>query len=439
MNEFKKVSFYTLGCKLNFSETSTLARQFENAGYAKVKFDELPDVFVINTCSVTQNADKECRQIVNRAMRVNPNATVAIIGCYAQLKPNEIATIPGVDVVLGAKEKFDVVNYITQNSKKKSASIFNSEIKSVKSFIASWSENDRTRTFLKVQDGCDYFCAFCTIPLARGFSRSNTVSETLEVAKKISNKAIKEIVLTGVNIGDFGKHHNEQFITLIKQLDELNGIDRFRISSIEPNLLSNEIIEFVAQSKKFVPHFHVPLQSGNDRLLHLMRRRYNKALYASRIEKIKSFMPNACIGVDVISGFPTESENDFNETFKFLNELPVSYLHAFTYSERQNTTAVRLQEIVPNEIRLERTKKLNILSEKKRRAFYESQLSSTCKVLFETENNNGYLSGYSENYIRVQIPYENHFVNSIQDVKLQIINNEGNVNGELINLTQFSN
>lgn len=433
MNQFKKVSFHTLGCKLNFSETSTIGRLFEGAGYAKVDFQDCPDVFVINTCSVTQNADKECRSIVNKAMRINPNAFVAIIGCYAQLKPQEISTIKGVDVVLGANEKFNILDYIDQNGKKEKALIQNDEIKNVKEFIPSYSYGDRTRTFLKVQDGCDYFCAFCTIPLARGFSRSHTIEETLKVAKEVEKTGVKEVVLTGVNIGDFGKHHNENFLQLIQSLDKLKGIERFRISSIEPNLLTDEIISFVASSERFVPHFHVPLQSGNDRILHLMRRRYNRDLYASRVEKIKTLLPNACIGVDVITGFPSESDEEFEDSYNFIRDLPVSYLHAFTYSERNNTTAIRIKEIVPVQVRQERTKRLNILSDKKRRAFYETQFNSVQEVLFEAENNEGKIHGFTSNYVKVALPYNENLVNTIQQVQLHDKINNGAVEAAFVN------
>ncbi len=432
MNQYKKVSFHTLGCKLNFSETSTIARLFENAGYAKVEFSDLPDVYVINTCSVTNNADKECKQLVKRAMKINPNAFVAIIGCYAQLKPAEIAAIPGVDLVLGANEKFNLLEYIDSTGKKEIPEIQNQEIKITKNFVPSFSFGERTRTFLKVQDGCDYFCAFCTIPLARGFSRSDNVEKTLKVADEVIKTFVKEIVLTGVNIGDFGKHHNQNFLQLVKALDETVGEHRFRISSIEPNLLSDDIIAFVAGSKKFVPHFHVPLQSGSDKILSLMRRRYNSTLYASRIATIKKLMPDACVGVDVITGFPSETEEDFLTTYSFLQSLDISYLHVFTYSERANTTAIRINEIVPLPERQKRTKMLNILSDKKRRAFYESQLGKTKTVLFETEEENNTISGFTENYVKVTLPFDPELINTTKKITLSSVNGNGHVNGEFI-------
>lgn len=437
MNQYKKVSFHTLGCKLNFSETSTIARLFESAGYAKVDFAHHPDVYVINTCSVTQNADKECRQLVRKAMKINPHAFVAIIGCYAQLKPAEIAGIPGVDLVLGANEKFNIVDYIEANGKKNAvARVENKEIKHTREFIPSWSFGDRTRTFLKVQDGCDYFCAFCTIPLARGFSRSHNVEETLKAAHQVAQTGVKEVVLTGVNIGDFGKHHNQNFLQLVKALDaSVDGVERFRISSIEPNLLSDEIIEFVAGSKKFVPHFHIPLQSGSDKILHLMRRRYQSDLYASRVNKIKTLMPDACIGVDVITGFPSETEEDFQTTYHFINGLPVSYLHVFTYSERANTTAIRINEVIPMPERQKRTKMLNILSEKKKRAFYESQVGKTKTVLFETEDENGHFTGFTENYVRVTVPVS-EVANQLHQVRLNKITPDGLMQSELMSELQ---
>lgn len=403
---------------------------FENSGYAKVDFSDVPDVYVINTCSVTQNADKECRQLVKRAMKINPNAFVAIIGCYAQLKPTEIAEIPGVDLVLGANEKFNLLEYIDQTEKKQKAQIQNEEIKTAREFVPSFSFGERTRTFLKVQDGCDYFCAFCTIPLARGFSRSNNISKTIEYAKQVIATGVNEIVLTGVNIGDFGKHHNENFLQLIKALDALDGNHRYRISSIEPNLLSDDIIEFVAHSQKFVPHFHIPLQSGSDKILHLMRRRYNAGLYASRVNKIKLLMPDACIGVDVITGFPSESEQDFMDTYSFIQELPVSYLHVFTYSERANTTAIRINEVVPLQERQKRTKMLNILSDKKRRAFYESQNGKCKTVLFESEEDNGKISGFTQNYVKVLMPFDQSLVNTFHKIHLTGISAEGHMFAE---------
>ncbi|MFI5204301.1 MAG: tRNA (N(6)-L-threonylcarbamoyladenosine(37)-C(2))-methylthiotransferase MtaB, partial [Flavobacteriales bacterium] len=402
MNHVKKVSFYTLGCKLNFSESSTLARSFEKEGYARVELDDSPDVVVINTCSVTDHADKKCRNLVNRARRANPNAFVAVIGCYAQLKPEEIASIPGVNLVLGANEKFDLLSYVNTPAHSNNVRVENKEIKQANQFYPAFSFGDRTRSFLKVQDGCDYFCSFCTIPLARGFSRSASIEKTMEQAREAASTGVKEVVLTGVNIGDFGKQHNETFFSLIKELDTIEGIERFRISSIEPNLLSDEIIRFVSASKKFVPHFHIPLQSGSDKLLALMRRRYKRELYTNRVNLIKTLMPHACIGVDVITGFPGETEEDFMDTYTFLNELNVSYFHVFTYSERDNTTAVRLPNVVAEKIRQERTKMLRILSEKKKRAFYQSQTNKEHLVLFESEDEDGHLYGFTSNYVKVR-------------------------------------
>jgi threonylcarbamoyladenosine tRNA methylthiotransferase MtaB len=418
MNQYKKVSFHTLGCKLNFSETSTIARQFTEAGYAKVEMEENPDVLVINTCSVTDAADQKCRNIVRRAIRQNPEVFVAVIGCYAQLKPQEIAAIEGVNVVLGANEKFNIVQHVEQLHQEPKGVVLSGEIKDVKAFIPSFSQGDRTRTFLKVQDGCNYFCAFCTIPLARGRSRSATIAETLEQAKAAAALGAKEIVLTGVNIGDFGTANGETFLDLIKAMDSLDGVDRFRISSIEPNLLSDEIIHFVAQSKKFMPHFHIPLQSGSDEVLQKMRRRYRTDLYRQRIASIKSLMPNACIGVDVIVGFPGESNELFDETHRFLAELDISYLHVFTYSERPNTTALRIQEVVPMELRHERNKRLRILSEKKKRAFAEAHIGSTSTVLWEESQQEGYMNGFTANYIKVRKPYNSDSANLIEPVTI---------------------
>jgi threonylcarbamoyladenosine tRNA methylthiotransferase MtaB len=434
MNQYKKVAFYTLGCKLNFSETSTIARNFENQGFAKVEFNETPDIFVINTCSVTDNADKKCRQIVKKALQVNPNAFVTMIGCYAQLKPEEISSIPGVDLVLGANEKFNILDHIAELEKKEIAVIKSNNIKETDFFIPSFSQGDRTRSFLKVQDGCDYFCTFCTIPLARGKSRNATIAETILEAKKIADTDIKEVVLTGVNIGDFGQGGEENFYQLVQQLDNIEGIDRFRISSIEPNLLTNEIIEFVAKSNRFVPHFHIPLQSGSDTLLVAMRRKYLRALYAERVAKIKELMPHACIGVDVIVGFPGETEDEFMETVNFINQLDISYLHVFTYSERANTTAKKMANSIPLNIRRERSKQLQILSEKKRRAFYETQLNSDQSVLFEAEEDMGIMYGFTENYVKVKTPYNAELVNQIVPVNLSAIDRDGVVKVALINV-----
>ncbi|MBN4061602.1 MAG: tRNA (N(6)-L-threonylcarbamoyladenosine(37)-C(2))-methylthiotransferase MtaB [Bacteroidetes bacterium] len=432
MQPYKKVAFYTLGCKLNFSETSTIARLFEKGGYAKVGFDESPDVFVINTCSVTDNADSKCRNVVRKALRSNTNAFVAVVGCYAQLKPQEIAGIPGVDMVLGANEKFDILNYINSAEKKSETIIRNTEIKKVKEFVAGYSLGDRTRSFLKVQDGCDYFCSFCTIPLARGTSRSATIEETVKTAKEVAATDVKEVVLTGVNIGDFGKKTEETFFNLIKELDKIEGIERFRISSIEPNLLSDEIIEFVAVSKKFVPHFHIPLQSGSDKILKLMRRRYERELYFNRVKKIKRLMPDCCIGVDVIVGFPSETEKDFLDTYNFLNELEISYLHVFTYSERENTTAIRIKEVVLKEERAKRSKMLHILSEKKKRHFYEQNIGKEKTVLWESENDNGLMQGFTENYIKVKTEYNSELINELMPIKLAEIDRDGIMKSELI-------
>jgi threonylcarbamoyladenosine tRNA methylthiotransferase MtaB len=432
----KKVAFYTLGCKLNFSETSTLARLMEQQGYERVEFNQQPDIFIINTCSVTDNADKKCRKIVREAQKINPNGYVAIVGCYAQLKPQEISEIPGVDAVLGAAEKFrlhELMPTFVKVPNGQPAQVFNSPIETAIDYHAAYSLNDRTRTFLKVQDGCDYPCAYCTIPLARGKSRSDTVANVVRAASEIAERAVKEIVLTGVNIGDFGvgsgnsllNQSPETFLDLVQALDEVSGIERFRISSIEPNLLTDDIIRFVAQSKRFVPHFHVPLQSGSNRMLGLMRRRYKRELYTDRVQRIKALMPHACIGVDVIVGHPGETEVEFNETYQFLNELPVSYLHVFTYSERPNTSALTIKPTVPGHIRAERSKMLHILSDKKRRAFYESQVGRDATVLFEEDVTDGFMQGFTENYIRVVAKYDPLLINETLPVHLTAINAEG--------------
>jgi threonylcarbamoyladenosine tRNA methylthiotransferase MtaB len=426
MNQYKKVAFYTLGCKLNFSETSTIARDFEEAGYAKVDFNDFPDIYVINTCSVTENADKKCRQLVKKARKVNPESFIAIIGCYAQLKPEEIAEIQGVNIVLGANEKFDIIKHIENLDSYEEKTIAYGKIKEVKEFIPSFSYGDRTRSFLKIQDGCDYFCTFCTIPLARGKSRNATISETVNEAEKIAETEIKEVVLTGVNIGDFGQGDEENFFGLIKELDEVNGIDRFRISSIEPNLLSNEIIDFcLKDAKRFVPHFHIPLQSGSDELLKKMRRKYLSDLYVDRVEQIKRINPDACIGVDVIVGFPGESDEEFMKTYNFLKELDISYLHVFTYSERANTTANKMDEVVPIHVRKDRSKMLHILSDKKKRAFYESQVGKEGTVLWESENNDGWMCGFTENYIKMKQPYKKEAENSFEKVYFEKIDSDG--------------
>lgn len=427
MNQYKKVAFYTLGCKLNFSETSTISRLFDDAGFAKVDFEETPDIYIINTCSVTENADKKCRQLVKRAMKINPEAFVAIIGCYAQLKPEEIGKIPGVDIVLGANEKFNLIEHIDAlQTKQEQAILSYTSIKETTEFIPSFSYGDRTRSFLKVQDGCDYFCTFCTIPLARGKSRNASIAETIIEAEKIALTDIKEVVLTGVNIGDFGQGGEENFFQLVQALDQVEGIDRFRISSIEPNLLSNEIISFcLNDAQRFVPHFHVPLQSGNDRLLKAMRRKYERSLYAERVSSIKSLRADACIGVDVIVGFPGETDEEFMDTIDFLKDLDISYLHVFTYSERANTTAVKLGNPVPMAVRRERSKILHILSDKKKRAFYEQNLGTERSVLFEHEEDEGVMFGFTENYVKVKFPYDAEMANTFRKVKLTEIDRDG--------------
>jgi len=427
MNQYKKVAFYTLGCKLNFSETSTISRLFDDAGFAKVDFEETPDIYIINTCSVTENADKKCRQLVKRAMKINPEAFVAIIGCYAQLKPEEIGKIPGVDIVLGANEKFNLIEHIDAlQAKQEQAILSYTSIKETTEFIPSFSYGDRTRSFLKVQDGCDYFCTFCTIPLARGKSRNASIAETIIEANKIAQTDIKEVVLTGVNIGDFGQGGDENFFQLVQALDQVEGIDRFRISSIEPNLLSNEIISFcLNDAQRFVPHFHVPLQSGNDRLLKAMRRKYERSLYAERVSSIKALRADACIGVDVIVGFPGETDDEFMDTIDFLKDLDISYLHVFTYSERANTTAVKLGNPVPMAVRRERSKMLHILSDKKKRAFYEQNIGTERSVLFEHEEDEGVMYGFTENYVKVKFPYDADMANTFRKVKLTEIDRDG--------------
>ncbi|MDB5002720.1 MAG: mtaB [Mucilaginibacter sp.] len=426
----KKVAFYTLGCKLNYSETSTLGRLFSNAGFDTVDFTDTPDVYVINTCSVTDNADKKCKKVVKEALKVSPNAYVTIVGCYAQLKPKEIAEIPGVDMVLGAAEKFQIIDHITDLTKNPKALVYNQPVSQANEFVPAFSFGDRTRTFLKVQDGCDYSCSFCTIPLARGASRSDTIESVIDQAKQIAATDVKEIVLTGVNLGDFGiinGNRETKFFDLVKALDEVEGIDRIRISSIEPNLLTDEIIEFVAQSKRFVPHFHIPLQSGSNKILSLMRRRYKRELYVDRVAKIKELMPNCCIGVDVIVGFPGETREDFIDTYNFLNELNISYLHVFTYSERENTLAAEMSGIVPGSARADRSKMLHILSEKKRRAFYETQLGRTEDVLFERDIKEGYMHGFTRNYVKVKTKFDPVLVNELKTVCLSNISPDGDV------------
>ncbi|QNL48992.1 tRNA (N(6)-L-threonylcarbamoyladenosine(37)-C(2))-methylthiotransferase MtaB [Olivibacter sp. SDN3] len=429
----KRVAFYTLGCKLNFSETSSIGRLFQDAGYRSVAFNEEADVYVINTCSVTDNADKKCRKVVKEALKYSPNAYITIVGCYAQLKPKEIAEIPGVDMVLGAAEKFNIIEHINSLTKQQKAIVHNAPIEETNIFVPAFSIGDRTRTFLKVQDGCDYSCTFCTIPLARGGSRSGAITDIVRQADEIAASGVKEVVLTGVNIGDFGVRNGrreDRFLSLVEALDNVKGIDRFRISSIEPNLLSDEIIEFVARSKRFVPHFHIPLQSGSNKILGLMRRRYKRELYIERVEKIKQLMPNGCIGVDVIVGFPGETREDFIETYEFLNRLAISYLHVFTYSERENTIAAQMEGAVPGSARSERSKMLHILSDKKRRAFYESQLGSTVEVLFEGDVKDGYMHGFSKNYVKTRVMYDPLLVNEIKTVKLIELSENGEVEVE---------
>ena len=426
----KKVAFYTLGCKLNYSETSSIGRLFNQAGFDTVDFTDTPNVYVINTCSVTENADKKCKKIVKEALKISPNAFITIVGCYAQLKPAEIAEIPGVDMVLGAAEKFRLVEYITDLTKNPKAVVYNQPVSQANQFVPSYSFGDRTRTFLKVQDGCDYSCTFCTIPLARGNSRSDTIENVLSQAREIAVSGVKEIVLTGVNLGDFGIRdgkREDKFFDLVKALDEVEGIERIRISSIEPNLLSDEIIAFVATSKRFVPHFHIPLQSGSDKILSLMRRRYKRELYANRVAQIKQLMPNCCIGVDVIVGFPGETRENFIDTYNFLNNLDVSYLHVFTYSERENTLAAEMQGVVPGSTRADRSKMLHILSDKKRRAFYETQLNKTDEVLFEGDVKDGFMHGFTRNYVKVKARYDPILVNEIKTVYLTAISPDGDV------------
>lgn len=434
----KQVAFYTLGCKLNFSETSTIARQFTNEGYKRVDFQQKADIYVINTCSVTENADKRFKTIVKKALKSNPEAFIIGIGCYAQLKPQELADVEGVDLVLGATEKFKVTDYINDLSKNDFGHVHSCEIDEADFYVGSYSIGDRTRAFLKVQDGCDYKCTYCTIPLARGISRSDSLDNVLKNAKEISAQNIKEIVLTGVNIGDYGKgefglkKHEHTFLDLVKALDQVHGIERLRISSIEPNLLKDETIKFVAESRHFVPHFHIPLQSGSNDVLKKMRRRYLRELYVDRVERIKSEMPDACIGVDVIVGFPGETDDHFIETYEFLNELDISYLHVFTYSERDHTPAAEMQTVVPPQVRKKRSKMLRGLSVKKRRAFYESQIGKTKTVLFEDENKAGYIQGFTENYVKVKLPWNPHLANTLQEVRLDEIGEKGMIRATIL-------
>ena len=438
MNAKKKVAFYTLGCKLNFSETSTIARDFEKENFERIDFSQSADIYVINTCSVTENADKRFKTIVKQAQKSNPEAFVIAIGCYAQLQPKQLAEVDGVDLVLGATEKFKITDYLNDLTKNEVGAIHSCEIEDADFYVGSYSFGDRTRAFLKVQDGCDYKCTYCTIPLARGISRSDTLQNVLKNAREITQKGIKEIVLTGVNIGDYGKgefgnkKHEHTFFELVQALDTIEGLERVRISSIEPNLLKNETIDFVAQSKNFVPHFHVPLQSGSNQLLKLMRRRYMKELYQDRVAHIKEKMPNACIGVDVIVGFPGETDDIFLETYEFLNAMDISYLHVFSYSERPNTVAATMDGKVPKNVRSKRSKMLRGLSAKKRRAFYESQLGTVQSVLFEGENKEGYIHGFTRNYVKVKTPWNPALVNTTQEVNLKEIDQDGLVRFEFI-------
>lgn len=440
MENKKKVAFYTLGCKLNFSETSTIARNFQDEGFDRVDFEEVADMYVINTCSVTENADKQFKQIVKKAMKLNDKAFVAAVGCYAQLKPEELAAVDGVDLVLGATEKFKITDYINDLTKNNFGEVHSCEIEEADFYVGSYSIGDRTRAFLKVQDGCDYKCTYCTIPLARGISRSDALENVLKNACEISQQGIKEIVLTGVNIGDYGKgefgnkKHEHTFLDLVKALDEVEGIERLRISSIEPNLLKNETIEFVSKSRTFVPHFHIPLQSGSNEILGKMKRRYQREVYVDRVNKIREVMPNACIGVDVIVGFPGETDEHFLETYNFLYELDISYLHVFTYSERDNTEAATMENVVPMNVRSKRSKMLRGLSVKKRRAFYESQIGTNHTVLFEGENKEGYIHGFTENYVKAKTPWNPELVNTLHEINLTKIDEDGAVRMEFLNV-----
>ena len=423
------IAFYTLGCKLNFSETSTIGRQAREQGFEVVDFKDAADIYVINTCSVTENADKKCKRTVKEAKKANPESSVVVIGCYAQLKPQEIIDIDGVDMVLGAAEKFNLMQHLEKIKEERNI-VLNRNIKETREFVPGYSFGDRTRSFLKVQDGCDYFCTFCTIPLARGKSRSNTVEETVKVAQEEAQTAVKEVVLTGVNIGDFGVDTDETFYDLILELDKVEGVDRFRISSIEPNLLENRIIDFVAQSNRFVPHFHVPLQSGSDELLKKMRRKYQRDLYADRVKRIKQTMPHACIGVDVIVGFPGETDEHFEETYNFIRDMDVSYLHVFPYSARANTTARKMDDQVPQHVKNERAQRLRILSNKKKMAFYTEHLGKVRTALMEAENKDGFMYGFTENYVKVRLPFDAQKINEQIQVDLKSIADDGTVVAE---------
>ena len=420
------IAFYTLGCKLNFSETSTIGRQAREQGFEVVNFKDAADIYVINTCSVTENADKKCKRTVKEAKKANPDSSVVVIGCYAQLKPQEIIDIDGVDMVLGAAEKFNLMQHLEKIKEERNV-VLNRNIKETREFVPGYSFGDRTRSFLKVQDGCDYFCTFCTIPLARGKSRSNTVEETIKVAQEVAQTAVKEVVLTGVNIGDFGVDTDESFYDLIVELDKVEGVDRFRISSIEPNLLENRIIDFVAQSERFVPHFHVPLQSGSDELLKKMRRKYLRDLYSDRVARIKQIMPHACIGVDVIVGFPGETDEHFEETYNFIRDMDVSYLHVFPYSARANTTARKMDDQVPQQVKNERAQRLRILSNKKKMAFYTEHLGTVRTALMEAENKDGFMYGFTENYVKVRLPFDAQKINEQIQVELKSIADDGTV------------
>jgi len=435
-NNLNKVAFYTLGCKLNFSETATIARSFENEGFNRVDFSEEADIYVINTCSVTRNADMKFKSVVRQARKANKDAFVIGIGCYAQLQPEELADVEGVDLVLGATEKFKITNYLNDLLSQprldgEKGIVHSCEIEDANFYVGSYSLDDRTRAFLKVQDGCDYKCTYCTIPLARGISRSDTLENVLKNAKEIADNGTKEIVLTGVNTGDYGKgefgnkKHEHTFLDLIQALDKVEGVDRVRISSIEPNLLKDDAIDFVSESRTFVPHFHIPLQSGSNEILKLMRRRYMRELYVERVQRIKEKMPNACIGVDVMVGFPGETDEYFIDTYNFLKDLDISYLHVFTYSERPNTVAAEMPGVVPHKVRRKRSKMLRGLSVKKRRSFYESQLGNTLNVLFESENKNGFIEGYTENYVRVKMPWDDSYINTLHEIKLTEIDEDG--------------
>ncbi len=424
----RSVAFYTLGCKLNFAETSAVGRQFLEAGFVKHDFSQASDVYVINTCSVTENANKKCRNIIRGALKLNPEAYVIVIGCYAQLKPEEIASIPGVDMVLGAGDKFRILDLVEDFTKEPNPCVFNSEIQDVHTFVDAYSVGDRTRSFLKIQDGCDYKCTFCTIPLARGKSRSDSQDNILRNATQLAHQGVKEIVLTGVNIGDYGKDQPGTFLDIVQVLDkapELAGIERIRISSIEPNLLHNEIIQYVAQAQRFMPHFHLPLQSGNNEMLGKMRRRYQRELYADRVQTIKAVMPNACIGVDVIVGFPGETDAHFEDTYRFLNELDIAYLHVFTYSERENTPAYSMPDVVPLKERHRRSKMLRMLSQKKRRFFYEQFVGQTRPILFEGQHEQDLMHGFSDNYIKIVAPFDAEQINQIRPYMLSQVNAEG--------------